>query len=343
MAEAAVDSNNTSVTERFFCHQCTSEISPVLPDYTCPQCEGGFIEQVSSDSDAVEADRDSDGSSSADGVSAEVVDPALAFTTLFSQILGQAAAHQHDPGLMRRPFNLAESSNNSRSSSSGSDSTEGNTSGSTSSSSSTDPNRREPSGPRLHQATRQTRHHFPRMHPRPDRGDPATDMIALLQQLLGMTHAQPLNAPGSGGGMFFPVQMFNLHGNPRDYAWGEGGLDAIITQLLNNVEGQGPPPATKEDLDKLKEVVISNTHTDDNLECPVCKEEYACGDLVKQMPCSHLFHPDCIVTWLEMHNTCPVCRKSVDGESTVRDADIGTSNLPNNDMNEEDNNAQPYH
>ncbi len=25
--------------------------------------------------------------------------------------------------------------------------------------------------------------------------------------------------------------MFNLHGNPRDYAWGEGGLDAIITQV----------------------------------------------------------------------------------------------------------------
>ena len=25
--------------------------------------------------------------------------------------------------------------------------------------------------------------------------------------------------------------MLNLHGNPRDYAWGEGGLDAIITQV----------------------------------------------------------------------------------------------------------------
>ena len=30
-------------------------------------------------------------------------------------------------------------------------------------------------------------------------------------------------------------QMLNLHGNPRDYAWGEGGLDAIITQVRNNI------------------------------------------------------------------------------------------------------------
>ena len=25
--------------------------------------------------------------------------------------------------------------------------------------------------------------------------------------------------------------MFNLYGNPGDYAWGAGGLDSIITQV----------------------------------------------------------------------------------------------------------------
>ncbi|MGS9235480.1 hypothetical protein ACQWHR_24940, partial [Salmonella enterica subsp. enterica serovar Infantis] len=37
-----------------------------------------------------------------------------------------------------------------------------------------------------------------------------------------------------------------LHSNPMDYAWGANGLDAIITQLLNQFENTGPPPADKD-------------------------------------------------------------------------------------------------
>ncbi|MGH0156444.1 UNVERIFIED_CONTAM: hypothetical protein FKN15_031508 [Acipenser sinensis] len=32
--------------DRFFCHRCSAEISPHLPDYTCPRCESGFIEEL---------------------------------------------------------------------------------------------------------------------------------------------------------------------------------------------------------------------------------------------------------------------------------------------------------
>ncbi|KAK7889627.1 hypothetical protein WMY93_025187 [Mugilogobius chulae] len=31
---------------RFFCHSCSAEISPRLPDYTCPRCDSGFIEEL---------------------------------------------------------------------------------------------------------------------------------------------------------------------------------------------------------------------------------------------------------------------------------------------------------
>lgn len=39
------------------------------------------------------------------------------------------------------------------------------------------------------------------------------------------------------------------------------------------------------------------------LECPVCKEDYSVEETVRQLPCNHLFHNDCIVPWLEQ-----VCR-----------------------------------
>lgn len=49
------------------------------------------------------------------------------------------------------------------------------------------------------------------------------------------------------------------HGNPGDYVWGPAGLDAIITQLLNNVEGSGPPPADQDTIDKLPTVKITQS------------------------------------------------------------------------------------
>ena len=42
-------------------------------------------------------------------------------------------------------------------------------------------------------------------------------------------------------------------GNPGDYAWGREGWDAIVTQLLNQMDGTGPPPLAK---DKIKEIPV---------------------------------------------------------------------------------------
>jgi E3 ubiquitin-protein ligase RNF115/126 len=50
----------------------------------------------------------------------------------------------------------------------------------------------------------------------------------------------------------FPYYRFFL-GNPGDYAWGREGLDAIVTQLLNQMDGTGPPPLAK---DKIKEIPV---------------------------------------------------------------------------------------
>ncbi|KVI06784.1 RING-H2 finger protein ATL11-like [Cynara cardunculus var. scolymus] len=45
------------------------------------------------------------------------------------------------------------------------------------------------------------------------------------------------------------------------------------------------------------------------LECAVCLNGFQDHETLRLLPkCSHLFHSDCIDTWLASHITCPVCR-----------------------------------
>uniref|UniRef100_A0A3Q3DTG2 RING-type E3 ubiquitin transferase n=1 Tax=Hippocampus comes TaxID=109280 RepID=A0A3Q3DTG2_HIPCM len=107
--------------------------------------------------------------------------------------------------------------------------------------------------------------------------------------------------------------MLQLYSNPADYAWGQGGLDTVITELLGQLENTGPPPAEKNMISSLPTVCISQEQTDCRLECTICREEYSPGESARKLPCLHFFHSECIVPWLELHDTCPVCRKSLDG------------------------------
>lgn len=38
----------------------------------------------------------------------------------------------------------------------------------------------------------------------------------------------------------------------------------------------------------------------------MCKEDYALGESVRQLPCNHLFHDSCIVPWLEQVTALPL-------------------------------------
>lgn len=73
---------------------------------------------------------------------------------------------------------------------------------------------------------------------------------------------------------------------------------------------KGSPPAARLVIDNLPSTVLS--HEDmkklHKTLCAVCKDEMALGECVKQLPCLHQYHGECILPWLRMRNTCPVCR-----------------------------------
>ncbi|XP_057345560.1 E3 ubiquitin-protein ligase RNF126 isoform X3 [Manis pentadactyla] len=95
------------------------------------------------------------------------------------------------------------------------------------------------------------------------------------------------------------------------------GLALQLQLLLNQFENTGPPPADKEKIQALPTIPVTKEHVGSGLECPVCKDDYALGEHVRQLPCNHLFHDGCIVPWLEQHDSCPVCRKSLTGQNTA--------------------------
>ncbi|CAH1766081.1 1689_t:CDS:10 [Entrophospora sp. SA101] len=124
------------------------------------------------------------------------------------------------------------------------------------------------------------------------------------------------------------LNAHNISGDPRDYAWGSSAWDNIITQLMELQSGrQAPPPATEEVIEALPKTKISKKQVEEQLSCPVCKDEFNIEEEAISLPCSHAFHEDCIKPWLKMNGTCPVCRLS-----------LGNQEESNNDQNGQNRN-----
>jgi len=65
---------------------------------------------------------------------------------------------------------------------------------------------------------------------------------------------------------------------------------------------RGSLPAAKSIVQNLPTVILKN------VICAVCQNEISLEEEAKCLPCTHHYHGECILPWLEIRNTCPVCR-----------------------------------
>ncbi|WP_422442036.1 MULTISPECIES: RING finger protein [unclassified Endozoicomonas] len=61
--------------------------------------------------------------------------------------------------------------------------------------------------------------------------------------------------------------------------------------------------------------------------CPVCLTPFAGRAVTVLEPCSHMFHEDCLETWLSQNTTCPYCRTIVREREVQPFTDVIVENL----------------
>lgn len=85
---------------------------------------------------------------------------------------------------------------------------------------------------------------------------------------------------------------------------------------------RGRRPASKASIEAMPNVEINEGEQG---ECSICLDEWEVGgNSVKEMPCKHRFHSDCIGRWLGIRGSCPICRYQMpveeeDGERKVEE------------------------
>ncbi|KFQ64416.1 E3 ubiquitin-protein ligase Praja-2, partial [Phaethon lepturus] len=94
----------------------------------------------------------------------------------------------------------------------------------------------------------------------------------------------------------------------------EGHLQQAMETALAHLESfgfdveQAYPPATKETIDSLPQIIITDDHNGQDQCCTICCSDYVKDEIITQLPCRHLFHKPCVTLWLQKSGTCPICR-----------------------------------
>ena len=118
----------------------------------------------------------------------------------------------------------------------------------------------------------------------------------------------------------------------------EDNIESIINQIMmHDTNKYGNPPASKNSIEKLETFKINSEKLKGfgvENTCAVCKDEFVIGQDCLLMPCSHHYHKECLLPWLNERNSCPVCRF----ELPTDDEDFERRKRQQNESNSNNNN-----
>eukprot|EP01095_Lingulamoeba_sp_RSL-Kostka_P000838 TRINITY_DN110_c4_g1_i1.p1 TRINITY_DN110_c4_g1~~TRINITY_DN110_c4_g1_i1.p1 ORF type:complete len:190 (+),score=43.55 TRINITY_DN110_c4_g1_i1:47-616(+) len=113
-------------------------------------------------------------------------------------------------------------------------------------------------------------------------------------------------------------QLFNLHLNLMQQGEFSENDYELLLQLDNHIEKKEIPEILMKDQieENAPEEEISEEKAEElketNKACSICLEEFNKGEMIRTLPCNHIFHSTEIEAWLKIQNFCPICKKRID-------------------------------
>jgi hypothetical protein len=126
--------------------------------------------------------------------------------------------------------------------------------------------------------------------------------------IINSSHAgayQPIPQSYQYQSSFFPMssQSFNF-----SYQ-GNAAMNISINGQSFTINGQSQqaqqPPS--------RNIPVETTYFKKNAtdDCVICLEHLKSGEKVRVLSCAHIFHRDCIDSWIGQSSCCPLCKTSV--------------------------------